>query len=273
MDTELKDLMALVHSGASSRDICPSGKPYTIIPENYKLADCERLLPKPIRKRGLAVFTDAKSFTRYVNEHKIDSSRIFAQETPKVSFSAILDFHGKDASWGDHIAKFSPEFSPQWLRWTAAMGKPMTQATFAEFIERSVADIKTPQGGVVLEIAENLTAKCDVRFDQKMGVKDGKTRLVFEEDITVTGGGKSISTGSLELPRAITACIPMFVGSPLTEIQWRVRPAVRDRQLVFTIECPYLADITEIQFSALMDSIRDATGIQPFTGQFTAGTP
>lgn len=273
MDTELKDLIALVHSGTSSRDICPSGKPYTIIPENYKLADCERLLPKPIRKRGTATFTSAKSFVRYVNEHKTDSSRIFAHETPKISFTAILDFHGKDASWGEHTARFSPEFSPAWLRWTAAIGKPMNQAAFAEFIERNVSDITAPKGAVVLEIAENLTAKCDVRFDQKMGVADGKTRLVFEEDITVSGGGKSIATGSLDLPRAITTSIPVFVGSQSDDILWRIRPSVRERQLVFSIECPYLSDIIEKQFAALTDNIRSETGIEPFVGQFAAVTP
>lgn len=272
MQTELKDLIALVQTGDSIRAI-PNGKPYVVIPDACKLHDCERLLPTPIRKRGLAVFTDAKSFTRYVNEHKNDSSRIFAQETPKVSFSAILDFHGKDASWGEHTAKFSPEFSPQWLRWTAAMGKAMTQATFAEFIERNVADINTPPGGVVLEIAENLTAKCDVRFDQKIGIKDGKTRLVFEEDITVSGGGKSISTGALDLPRSIIVLIPMFVGSPLTQIVWRVRPAVRDRVLVFTLDCPHLADLVEKQFADLTDSIAEATDIDPFIGQFTPVMP
>lgn len=272
MDTNIKELVALVHATGSTTTI-DGGKPFQVIPEAYKIQDCERLLPKPIRKRGLAVFTDAKSFTRYVNEHKTDSSRIFSQETPKVSFSAILDFHGKDASWGEHTARFSPEFSPAWLRWTAAMGKPMNQAAFAEFIERNVADINTPPGGVVLEIAENLTAKCDVRFDQKVGIKDGKTRLVFEEDISVTGGGKSISTGSLDLPRAITACIPMFVGSPLTQILWRVRPAVRDRVLVFTIDCPHLADLVEQQFADLTASIGKATDIDPFIGQFAPGTP
>lgn len=268
MQTELKDLIALIHSWDSIRDV-RNGKPYAVIPESYKLQDCERFLPTPIRKRGIAVFREARSFVRYCKEHATASTRIFAQEKPKVLFTAIIDFHGDTASWGEHIAQFEPEFSPQWSRWTAAMGKLMPQSEFAEFIERNVADISSPQGAVVIEIAENLTARCDVRFDQKLGVKDGKTRAVFEEDITV-GGGKCISTGSLDLPRAISVCIPIFVGSQLTEIECRLRPAVRERQLVFKVECPYLADITQREVSILTEHIKSATGIEPFSGVFSS---
>lgn len=264
----LRDLReVMVHSfnlkGAAN------AKPFLHVPPGYTVHDAEKFLQQPVRKRGQAAFDDLDSFATYINEQKNGTSRAFV--TTAGLISVIFDFHGKDtAGWCENSAVFRPTFDPAWERWSRVNGQPMTQAALVEFLERNFTDIVDPVGAAVLELAENLSAKVNARFDSKLGVSDGRTRLLFEEDIEVRGGSKSVTTGEMELPRSLLVRFPIFLGGPAQDYPWRLRPIVANRQLGFRLDFVQAPEAVLHALELNEERFAEKTELKPFRGSFTA---
>jgi uncharacterized protein YfdQ (DUF2303 family) len=247
------------------------GKPFTVVPEGYVIRDIESHLNQPIRKRGLAAFTEFKSFVAYVNEHKQPATRIFAHVSDAgLTLTALLDFHGENPSWNEHKAKFDAKLSNEWLRWKNVNGVAMPQQKLADFLERNVADVKAPTGAAMLEIVENLTARVDARFENKLAITDGKTRLLYEEDVKINGGGTSLKPGQMDLPRTIVVALPVFRHEASVETTWRLRPAVANRQITFTLELPNADTIAEQAANAYLARVVTDLELTPLIGAFSA---
>jgi uncharacterized protein YfdQ (DUF2303 family) len=268
--TTIEQLLA-IGAGLAPITRLEGGKPYAIVPDGYKLSDAESMLPTPIRKRGAATFTEFKSFVAYVKEHKQPATRIFAHVSDSgLTLVALLDFHGENPSWNEHKAKFDARLSNEWLRWKNVNGVAMPQQKLADFLERNVADVKAPTGAAMLEIVENLTARVDARFENKLAITDGKTRLLYEEDVKLTGGGTSLKPGQMDLPRTIVVALPVFRHEPPVETTWRLRPAVANRQITFTLELPNADTIAEQAANAYLARVVTELELTPLIGAFSA---
>lgn len=70
------------------------------------------------------------------------------------SFEAVLDYHRSIGGFeagerhgqrhGREVITYSPELSDEWRAWTEQAGKPMTQGSFAEWIDEHLPDIADP---------------------------------------------------------------------------------------------------------------------------------
>jgi uncharacterized protein YfdQ (DUF2303 family) len=267
--TTIEQLLAV---GASLAPVTAveGGKPSCLVPAGFTRMDMENMLPAPIRKRGLATFTEFASFVSYVKEHKCDQTRVFANLSGDgLTLTALLDFHGANPSWNEHKAKFDAKLSNEWLRWKNVNGVAMPQSKLADFLERNVGDVKAPTGAAMLEIVENLTARVDARFENKLAITDGKTRLLYEEDVKINGGGTSLKPGQMDLPRSIVVALPVFRHEPPVETTWRLRPAVANRQITFTLELPNAETIAEQAAQSYLARTKEAFGVAPLIGAFS----
>lgn len=266
MKEALEQLLKLSAANVAANAVA-DGKPVVIVPDGYKPVDLEFMLPKPLRKRGSANFQEFGSWLRYVKEHRRETSPVFASLENGLTLHCVLDFHAAEPSWHEHTATYTAQLAPEWRRWVGVSGRTMNQTALAEFLERNSADVKKPTGASVLEIVENLTAKVDARFENKLAVTDGKTRVLYEEDVKVSGGN-TLKSGQMDLPRSLVVALPVFRHEAPLETTWRLRVGVNNRQLGFTLELPDSETLMEAAAVAYLARVKDELGTQPLIGSF-----
>jgi uncharacterized protein YfdQ (DUF2303 family) len=133
--------------------------------------------------------------------------------------TAVLDDHGAGgAGWRQHRVLFRPERSEEWLSWKTNEGYH-TQEQFAEAIEAGERNITNPDPIVLLEMAENFHANISARVKQAKRLRDGRTQLIYEEDINATGG----EGGTVDFPNEFTIAVAPFRGFDEVEIRCRIR--------------------------------------------------
>lgn len=205
------------HFGADTADVERNGTPYLILPPGCTVADLERLLPKPARKRADVVCADTDGFVTYVKRHADERSSIYAQidEAQSVyKLVAVLDDHGSNAaaaSWRQHTCRLLPALSVEWRRWTGSDRKVMAQAEFAAWLEDNRCDIASvegmPSGSQILEMALAFEATADKRLRSKINLGNGGVSLEYvdgEDDKTRT---------TMRFFERFTLGLPVFSGS------------------------------------------------------------
>ncbi len=189
---------------------------FALVPPGYSITNLEHLMNKPTRKKGKPSFRDAASFTRFVNEHKDDASRIYyTSSLDALAFTCVFNEHvpsdlGDTPNWRDFLATYSCPFSPEWKAWNKSDGAKMTQESFAAFIEDNLIDIREPAAADMLEISRTLEAKKKVDFSSGIRLSDGQTELSYIEDLSGTTKG-----GKLQIPENFLIGIPVFEGGPI----------------------------------------------------------
>lgn len=245
------------------------GHPVAIVPTETKLIDLEPYLPAPLKKRAKVNTQDAESFIRYVNEHKNDSTRIFANVTESgAAFNAMIDYHetGDGASGrGFHSVGYSLAHSVEWKRWKTRDGQKFTQKEFAKFVEDNLMNIISPTGGDMLDITLTLEATTAVNFKKGIRLQNGNEQLIYQE----TTQAKAGQAGELEIPKMISIVIPVFERWEPTQIDLRLRYNINDGQLTFSYEMVSPHKIIESVIGEIIDDIGQNTGIDPFRGNVT----
>lgn len=259
-----------------------------LVPEGAKLEklDMEKYLPRPTRKRGNYVFTDAKSFIEFVNREKTPETIILAcRENPK--FKAV--FNGNEAQsgvgvggesvvtalpgWGDYSASYACPYSPEWNIWKAANGKKMSQADFALFMEDNFTDVvqpsptfdpfysNWPSGNDMLAVSRGLEAKSDVNFGSAVRLDNGQVQFRYEE--TISG---NVQGGIFEVPQKFAVGIPVFAGTSPWQIVARLRYRIERGGLVMWFDFERLFKITERAFDEAKAEITTGTSVPVFLG-------
>lgn len=273
MDKNITELAAFaVGLGQANQDAVKleDGKPLAVVPSTHTIINLEPFLDAPRTRRGAAKFEDFASWCRYVNEHKTESTRIFAEVVPQLSLHAIIDFHKIGApAWGIHTATFVSKPSRQWERWAKVWGQPMTQEALANFLEINAQQIVNPTAAAILEIIETLTATASASFDNKLPITDGRTKISYEQTVTVRGGSSAVP-GSMELPRLLATNLPVFENADGLPINWRLRPTVEARALRFTLDTVVPLDDTKREAMApFLVKAEEETKIKPFIGSYS----
>ena len=193
-----------------------NGTPYVVVPEGFKVADLEKLLPLPTRKRAQVVLTDSPSFVTYLKKHGIhDGSMVYADidsERSRFNLVAVIDDHlSYQASWREHRAQFNPKISVEWARWTKQHKLQMTQAEFATWLVDNLGDVATvdgmPSGAQILAMALGFEANADKKLRSKINLQSGSWQLVFMDE------EKNDTRTTMQFFERFTLGIPVFEGS------------------------------------------------------------
>ena len=229
-----------------------------------QLAELEKFLPAPLRKRGSWAFGTVESFIRYVNQHKESDAAIFATITETgARFTSTLNFHGKVPSWNDHVATHALTPTVEWQRWLGANGKRMTQAEFATFLEENSDLFITPSGADMLELVQSLEGHSNVAFNSGIKLQNGAIKLSYDEEVTLKGQVASVP-GSLEVPKLLEAGIEPFNGTGKVKVAARLKYRIESRKVSLWFETIDAHKIVRDICDSIIAQITEKTGIQPF---------
>ncbi len=272
MELTKEAIQLLLDTGKGQQQIITTPRStFAILPSGLKL-DLTGDYP-PTRVIQKIELLEAASFVDYVVAFKQSHTVIFADVTEETAtFRAILDYHAKPyenpASLPDycsHVATYATKETPEWKIWKSQDRKAMTQLQFATFVEDNMSLFQTPEdsgaptAAQLMEMVLDLNGHCDARFTSTQRLKDGQSRVSYEEDMEVKGG-------EMVLPSFIVGGFPVLVGSANYQVSARLKTRIQERKLVIFYETinPYL-----ILRDAIKDAIKaiaDGTKLKPFIG-------
>lgn len=244
------------------------GLHYTLLPEGYKVAALPQVgVPK--RPRGLVKLRDAASFIRYVSDHKVARSRIYALLQPAKFLAVFDEFETStadpvdtdaQADWREFRAVFDVPPSREWTTWGAIDRKDMSQLAFAEFLQDNLPDVADPDSTDLLSMILNFEAVQGGKVVATQRLQDGSTNLQFQAE--------NNASGSVKLPDVIKLKIPVFENSEPVELQARLRYRIKrdDGSITFKIELVRPHKVLEAAFRLTWDSIGASTGLPILLG-------
>lgn len=267
------DAAALIAAGTAlgeaRKNPAADGQPYTLLPEGYSIAALP-VLSIPKRTKGLVKLRDAASFMRYVNDHKVARSRIYALLSPAKFLAVFDDFEVTDhadaidldaqADWRDFRAVFDVPASREWTTWGAIDRKDLSQLTFAEFLQDNLPDVVVPDSTSLLTMILNFEAVQGGKVIANQRLQDGSVNLTFQAENI---GGSSVS-----MPELITLRIPVFENSEPVELQARLRYRIKrdDGSITFKIELVRPHKVLEAAFRVTWASIESGTSLPILLG-------
>lgn len=197
----------------------------------------------PMRPRGTTQVFDAASFNELlaVNDTAGSTTIYINRDANTPSIVAVLNGNGSTGpGWGDFRAEIVFRFTPQWKRWTSIDGKMMDQSAFAEFVEDNMADIVSPPGAEMLEIAQYLSATRSVDFKSAIRLSSGQIQFQNVESIDA-----KVGAGQVAIPETITLGIAPVFGLPPFRVEARFRYRVQDGKLRLGIKLQRVEDTME----------------------------
>lgn len=233
--------------------------------------DDEQYRDTPIRKKATVILTETPSFIDYIKRHgSLTTSTTWCKvnySAGYVNFTAILNDHGEtdDApAWRDHQAKFTPEFSEEWKRWTKSNKNPFSQAEFAAFIEENLKDIASregsPSGSQMLEMALSFEANQDMRFKSAIRLQSGGVNMSFIQ----TDDAQTVA--QMQMFDRFTLGMPVFWGGDAYPLEARLRYRQREGKLTFYYELIRQDKVLEAATQTIITTIRETTGNPFFFG-------
>lgn len=232
---------ALSAMGSPHKNPDADGAAYAVVPEGWILTE-PPTHAFPARPAATVKLRDAASFIQYFKDHKVPRSRVYASLEP-ARFTAVFDdFRSPpeppeadlisgvtdQSDWRGFRAEFTVPPSREWLLWTAANRKHMSQLSFAEFLQDNLPDVARPDGAALLELALNFEAAQAGHFIAAQRLQDGSHNLAWKAD--------NNASGSVRLPEAIVLNIPVFENEAPRELPARLRYRVKDGQVAIWFE-------------------------------------
>lgn len=252
--------------GKAKENSAQHGEPYAVVPEGWKLAELPTL-DTPRHPKGNLPLRDAASFVRWVNDHKVPETRIYAALDPAKFVAVIDDFTqtlGSDedpssqAAWREFRSTFAVPASREWKLWNDANRKPMSQIGFAEFLQDNLPDVISPDGSTLLELALNFEAAQAGSFVATQRLHDGSHNLQWRAD--------NNASGSVKLPEAMLLSIPVFENEALREVQARLRYRVKEGTLAIWYELVRPHKVLEAAFRETWQRIDEGTQVPILLG-------
>jgi uncharacterized protein YfdQ (DUF2303 family) len=264
---ESKEVMdALIAIGAKQTPVVNSinangFNPFAIIPANCRAEDLSDYFPQQ-RIAQQVKLLEVGSFIAYVNRYSTPDTLIFANVTDQsASFVAVFDYHKAAPdlipAHLTHRAQFDTLHTTEFKTWLAANNKRMTQVEFATWLEDNAKLFTEPVGADLLELVQTLYGKQDVRFNSSVRLQSGGSKLHFDEDVELGGTSKTTS-GMVELPKEVTAVLPVFQGGAPYAIRARLKYRIESRKLALWFETIALHEITRHAIMSLVSQIARA---------------
>lgn len=240
------DAATLLDAGAamvsSAKFVDEESHPYIVVPEGYKIADMEKFMSNPTRKRGTVSVSDSRSFVdflvRHGNEHDAAIYADMDAEESRLNMTAVLNDHDYKldiAGWMDHRCVFQPKLSVEWKRWITKDGVSMNQSDFATFLEDNLGDIASvegmPTGAQMLTMALQFEANSEKRLRSTINTQSGGTQFEYVDEET-----KETRT-TMTVFQRFTIGVPVFQGSKSAyPIVARLKYRAKDGKVNFWFE-------------------------------------
>lgn len=199
-----------------------------------RVEDLQRFLSAPRRKTGVITVFDAASFNAVMWQNP--DSGVHAvyidRDVNAPAIIGVMNDHGDAClGWRDFRVQIELRQTPQWKKWRSMDGKMVPQTEFAEFIEDNLADIDTPTGAEMLEIATYLQATRTVSFKSGVRLSNGAIEFVNKEDIDA-----KVGPGKIEVPERFVLALTPYQGLPLYSVPARFRYRLTDGKLVMGLK-------------------------------------
>lgn len=198
--------------------------------------DLEKYLPEPQRPRGTVTALTAEGFIKTFDQRTTpDTPATVYADVDRTRLIAVLnDDELGAAGWRDHRITYQPQLTPEWRHWTSHTGLT-DQATFAKALEDGETEIRDPSATVMLDLAQTFQASLGAKFRKAGRLKDGRTQLVYEEEIEATAG-----EGMAAIPDAFTIEVRPFYGADPVMVTCKLRYTLArgDLQIGYVIHRP-----------------------------------
>jgi uncharacterized protein YfdQ (DUF2303 family) len=188
--------------------------------ENIDVTDLEPQLDAPRRPRGRAILHHPADFAAYVNKLASESATTVWADMDGSNVVAVLNDHASEseAGWRDHTVTLSLHSDSDWNLWANADNYPVSQADFAEHIEKTRHTIVEPDAATLLEIVTNFTAKRNIVFRSNVRLASGDVSLTYDEQTAAHSG-----PGNIEVPSEFKLMLTPYQGMPPQPIAARLR--------------------------------------------------
>lgn len=232
-----------------------------VVPAGYQVTttDLRPFLSCPPRKTGSVYLTDAGSFINYVTRHGLPGTTLYASRADGRVLAILNADTQHAAGWSDHTATLQLKHTPEWARWANVNGSWLTQEAFAEFVEESTPDFRSPSAAAMLEIAQTFEAKSGVDFQSGSRLDNGERQLVYKETITAKAG----QSGSLEVPSILGIGLRPYEGGKGYNLDARLRYRINGGHLSLMVKIDRLADVIETAFADTVASLTESLDTVP----------
>jgi uncharacterized protein YfdQ (DUF2303 family) len=250
--------------------IYPAGGDPFFIDHVGNVKDLSEFAP-PTRIKRSVTLTDVESFSVYVNTYKTAGTIIFASIMDgAASFNCVLDYHTKDKpEFCSHSAMFKTVPTPEWLTWSAANRKRMSQVDFANWIEDNLhlfvspKDSGAPSGADLLELVKSLHGHQSASFTGSLRLNTGAYSVAYTEEVDVRG---TIREAAMDLPAIIVGGFPLFHGMPAYQVEARLKTAIKDRKLEIYFETKAVSKMVRECLTAAVERVEEFTKLRVLLG-------
>lgn len=222
------------------------------------------------------VFIEPSSMIEYIKayqQHAVVFAYPESVEGPK--FEARLNYHeriGDVASAGvpagpvvtadRHVAVLKTPFDVDYQKWRPYLHGTVAikQVDFGILIENMAHTIATPDAGPLQELILDLEMRKNVAFKNKTNLRDGTTKLQFEETVE-SDPSHAGAQGAIVLPNSIVLRMPIYQGGEPVDIEALLRFQLQGSTLFFSIRCPTIARIEREEFRNIGDDIATACDV------------
>lgn len=200
------------------------------------IIDLERHQDQPARHKGDIKALSADGFIDAVRrlDPDLDTAVAYADIDACRIVAILNDDDHLAPGWRDMRVTFEPTATPEWNHWIDGQGLA-EQDRFARIIEEGELEIRNPSATVMLELAQTFHASSSAKFKQAGRLRDGRTQLVYEEEIEATAG-----EGLVAIPDLFTIEVRPFYGAESRTIECRLRYRLDrgDLKIGYTIHRP-----------------------------------
>jgi uncharacterized protein YfdQ (DUF2303 family) len=230
--------------------------PYMVVPQGHAIKEVPFEREAPLRIEESPRFADVASFAAYVNRYKTDATLLFADRGAG-RIEAQLDYHLPGApSHNTHSAKLPVQFSEEFTRWNGACGVRLSQEQLALLLDERIDDIRDPAGAEVLSTIQNFGLRRTATLKSAINLNNNAVQLNYEETDAGRGGGAVL------VPTSFVLGLPIYEGGKAYKVEVRLRYAVRDGAVTFTLTILKRTALLKDAFEAELASAEKATGLK-----------
>lgn len=242
------------------------GREHVLLPQGMKLDDISdpyRLAPFAHAAIGL---DEKQSLIDYLKRFAL-AGTVLVADFDSLKITASIDYHNASETMKTpgavgsckHQAVFALRPSEEFTRWDKFEGDLHPQDEFAAFMEENAVDVMSPAATVMMEIARDLEAVQDVKFQSSTRLESG--------DRSFTYTNETQTKGNVRVPTEFVLNIPLYQGESPVELRAALRFRVLSGGLVLGFEWRRVQYQRLAYFRQIATEIVSETGVPVFYGR------